>query len=499
MHEPSLKSLPIAIRVRLHLPTGLAVVFLSVYGKVVCPFMDSLSWGRIISVLLVVAILQIFGREWLFRRFPSATGKNSVARHGYKLMALSWLAAGLLASLIHATLYAEFPWGSHMKLLSGYWGLGAALLAQLEYVILENHFRALQPHKGLNIQENLTTRLMEGTLVVSLAPVIVMILVSFRFVYEGFTDRGSAVEILFLGGVFVLTGLFTSWQYANSLRQDCTLLLDTVQQIAHGHFQLNIDDSRPDELGHVATGINEMARGLALRERIREAFGRFVNPQVAQNFIENFADDDQQVKMGGQRREVAILMADIRDFTPMSEELEPEQITSLLNDYFSKMVAAIQTHGGMVDKFIGDAVMAVFGLTENSSGYCEEAVAAALAMREGLVQFNEEVQQQYGRQIANGIGIHVGEVVAGYIGSADRLEFTVIGHPVNLAARIESQAKPPNPPILFSAAVNNRLSERFETRMVLDAHMKGITGSVALFTVAPFSHMDKDQPESAVR
>ncbi|MBF0195770.1 MAG: adenylate/guanylate cyclase domain-containing protein [Magnetococcales bacterium] len=482
-YEATLKNVEFAVRVRLHLMTGVTVVFLSIYGKVVCPFIDTLTFGRILYVLGIIYFFQILARELLYLFFPTPALAVSTSRHGFHISVLTWLLAGVAASLLHSYLYTDFHWASHLKLLSGYWGLGAGILSQLEYVALEKHFRELKTGTQPIVNEKITNRLMESFAVFTVVPALMMVLVSFRFVFEGFTNRAAAVEVLFLGGCFVVAGLFVSWQYGQALREDCDHLTEAVNEVSEGHFEINIDTSRSDDLGKVAKGINVMAHGLLLREKIRDAFGRFVNPEVADSFIKNFSENDSTIKMGGKRQEVAILMADIRGFTPISESMGPEEITILINGYFSEMVAGVQMYGGMVDKFIGDAIMVVFGLSEKHPNYAKDAVLAAIEMRRRLEIFNKAQAESGNQTIENGIGIHVGEVVAGYIGSKERLEFTVIGHAVNLAARIESQTKAPNPPILFSDTVAELIAKDIDVRQVAEVNLKGVSEQTILYTV----------------
>ncbi|MBF0445308.1 MAG: adenylate/guanylate cyclase domain-containing protein, partial [Magnetococcales bacterium] len=374
-------------------------------------------------------------------------------------------------------------WSSHVKLLSGYWGLGAGVLSQLEYVILEKYFREYHIADKPAVDEKITSRLLESFAVFTIVPALMMVLVSFRFVYEGFTNRAAAMEVLFLGVCFVVAGLFVSWRYGHALRVDCDHLTQAVKEVSDGCFHVQVDTSRTDDLGKVANGINEMAKGLRLREKIREAFGRFVNPEIAESFINNFSDNNSALEMGGKRRQVAILMADIRGFTPLAESMEPEDLTLLLNGYFSEMVAAVQMHGGMVDKFIGDAIMVVFGLSEKRPNYAHDAVTAALEMISRLETFNKSQADKGKTTIKNGIGIHVGEVVAGYIGSLDRLEFTVIGQAVNIAARIESQTKPPNPQLLISESVVNLIGDKYATKQIAQANLKGVSQQMNLYTI----------------
>ncbi len=354
--------------------------------------------------------------------------------------------------------------------------------SQLEYIGLEQFVRTTEGETPAAILGRMAPRLIEGYAIFTIVPAAVTVLMAFRFVYEGYAHLGVALEVMFLGVSFVAAALFVAWRYGQALRQDCDRILEALDMVTQGYYDVRLDASRPDELGRVAGSINDMAQGLMLRERIREAFGRFVNPQVAEAFIARHAVGGREVKLGGQRRVVAVLLSDLRDFTPLSENLEPEALTTLLNDYFSEMVAAIQNQGGMVDKFMGDAIMAVFGLGEEKADSAAAAVAAALEMRSRLAGFNRAQRDRGQPTLENGIGIHFGEVVAGYIGSADRLEFTVIGPTVNLAARLEDQTKPPHPPLLFSADVAERAKGVAQIRHVGRAALKGVGGKIDLYT-----------------
>ena len=174
-------------------------------------------------------------------------------------------------------------------------------------------------------------------------------------------------------------------------------------------------------------------------------------------------------------------LADLRGFTPLAETKDPEELTQLLNAYFAEMVAAVNAHGGMVDKFIGDAVMAVFGLGGDED-HALKAVRCAIEMRSRLENFNSERCE--GDKLRNGIGLHSGEVVAGLIGSPDRLEFTVIGGAVNVAARLEAQARPPLPPVLMSAAVAERLAGRLELVPTGAVSLKGLSDEIETYAPA---------------
>lgn len=483
MPDKSLAMLDITTRIRLHLVPMVAVGFLSIYAKSVCPFIDTVPLVDVSFVLLALAVGHVTLREILLRAFPMPWRGESVSRHGFYLSAIGWVAVGFAAVVTHAIVYPGFPISSHIKLLTGYWALGAGILAQVEYVMLESYFRRFQNEIPTVMVERITNRLIEGFLLVSVVPTVVMVLMAARRVFEGYSPHGTSVEVGFLGFCFVGSSLFMSWSYGSALREDCKRIVSGLEKVRDGQFSaVRVDSPRLDELGLIAGGINEMAEGLVLRERIRDAFGRFVDPAVAAQVINAFHTSiDQKVQLEGRRVEVTVLMADLRGFTPLAETMAPEELTELLNAYFAEMVAAVHAHGGMVDKFIGDAVMAVFGLG-GEQDHALTAVRCAIEMRSRLADFN--AGRSEADRLSNGIGLHVGEVVAGLIGSPDRLEFTVIGRAVNVAARLEAQARTPRPPILMSAAVAERLAGRLDVVSTGAIYLKGLADEVQTFAPA---------------
>jgi len=302
------------------------------------------------------------------------------------------------------------------------------------------------------------------------------------YVYNGYVGPRIRTEAIFLGLFFVTVTTLASWLYGRMLREDTKAIVSALENVSNGDFTGSLDTTRLDELGKISAGINSMSAGLLLRERIREAFGRFVSSEVAEEFIEKYARQGTEITLGGSRRYLTVLYCDIRNFTPLSESMDPEELAEMLNDYFTAMVSAVKNNGGIVDKFIGDAIMAVFGLAGKG---CSElqAVEAALEIRKKLKLFNNRSSNGKVPEIDNGIGIHSGEMIAGYFGSRDRLEFTVIGSTVNMAARLESQAKKPNPPILFSSAVAKKVGEKFTIKKVGETDLKGISGKQEIYTL----------------
>jgi adenylate cyclase len=169
---------------------------------------------------------------------------------------------------------------------------------------------------------------------------------------------------------------------------------------------------------------------------VRANFQRFFSPDVAKQISEH----GEEVKLGGTKRPVVILFSDIRGFTPMSEKMEPDDVAQLLREYFTEMVDIIFRHGGTLDKFIGDAIMALWGAPLSMEDDADKAMAAAIEMQQALVQLNEHWASSGKPDVNIGIGINFGEVFAGNVGSEQRLEYTVLGDAVNTASRLCSKA-----------------------------------------------------------
>lgn len=212
------------------------------------------------------------------------------------------------------------------------------------------------------------------------------------------------------------------------------------------------------------------------RQRTQALFGRFLDPRVVSKLV---SDGDLQVSTSVQAREVTILFSDIRGFTTLSETRHPEEIVDLLNRYFSRQVEVIFRHGGTLDKFIGDAIMAFWGAPVDDPQHAKNAVAAALEMVEVLLEFRRDLGE-LSTVFDVGIGIHTGPAVVGFIGAKERLDYTAIGDAVNLASRIEGQTKGVAR-ILVSENTRVACGGHFEFIEHGSVHVKGRQAAVQLF------------------
>jgi adenylate cyclase len=219
------------------------------------------------------------------------------------------------------------------------------------------------------------------------------------------------------------------------------------------------------------------------RQWIRTAFERYLAPQV----IEQIMKDEQALKLGGEKAELTILFSDIRSFTTISEQLSPEEVVSLLNTYLSSMTQTILDTQGVVDKFIGDAVMALWGAPIKQPDQATLAATTALKMQSALKELNKTWENEGHPTLTIGIGIHTGEVIVGNMGSEKRFDYTAIGDNVNLASRIESLTKQYGVMILISQTTKDQLPSSFATRIADKVVVKGRSTPVNIYELISYS------------
>ena len=471
MTESGLMALGAVDRGRLHVIPLAAALFLAFYGKLVCPFIDGLSGSQLAGTLSTVAALQILLREVLFRWFavPPA-GVRSVVRQGYRLSVLSWMASGVVAMVLHMALFPAFPAASHLKLLSGYWGLGAGILAQLEHAVLERLWRVRAAgHDRTGGYDRLAGRVLEGYALFTAVPVLLLVLVIFRYFLEGALPGKDTVEASFLGVVLVGIALVVAWQFSRTLKQDTANIVGGIGEVGAGRFDVRLDTTRPDELGEIAAAVNAMAEGLAQREELRRVFGRYVPESVAQSLIASHGLPRPQ------SRQATIMFADLAGFTGIAEAMQPEAVIDMLNAYFSMLGAVVERHGGVITQFQGDAVLVTFNLPAEIPDHARRALLAALEVGEAM-----DSQTFAGRSLACRIGINTGTVVAGSVGAEGRLSYTVHGDAVNLAARLEQLNKTHETRVLISEATRNLAGDGFRYRPIGAISVRGRSERVAI-------------------
>ncbi len=289
---------------------------------------------------------------------------------------------------------------------------------------------------------------------------------------------GDLSEFLVMWGVCLFLALHLSRILADALTRPVKEMMERVAQIERGDFQARVEVRSKDEIGDLGHAVNRMAGGLARREFVERTFRRYVDKQVAEKIL---SGSDEGLRVEGRRMRAVVLFSDIRGFTTMSEKMAPEQVVAFLNEYFQRMVGVIVRHGGVIDKFIGDAIMAVWGVPTPRPDAALCAVTAALGMREEMAKLNAEFESKGHPRIGVGIGINAGDVVAGSIGSSDRLEYTVIGDVVNTAQRGEANSLAQQ--ILVTKPVYEELKGRLRATALEGRLVKGKTEPVYFWAV----------------
>ena len=267
---------------------------------------------------------------------------------------------------------------------------------------------------------------------------------------------------------------------ARNVSRPVQALAAHTEVIARGDYGARLDLKRSDELGQLAESFNRMSTGLAERDRVRDLLDKNVSPEVAAQLMREGA------ALGGEEREVTILFADLRGFTTLSEKMPPRELITLLNRYLDAMSGAIEAEGGIIDKFIGDEIMALFGAPVASSDGADRALAAAVAMRAALAGFNASLAAEGRPPLAFGVGINTARVVAGNIGSHRRLNYSVIGDGVNVAARLQTLTRDPahGTDIILSAATLVASRKPWKTRHLGVLGVKGRKEAVEIHALA---------------
>ena len=224
------------------------------------------------------------------------------------------------------------------------------------------------------------------------------------------------------------------------------------------------------------------------RRKMLSTFKQYMAPQVVDKLTKG---NDFEIKLGGEKRDVAVMFVDIRGFTPMSENLQPEQVVQILNEYLTLTTESIFKHNGMLDKFIGDATMAVFNAPFDLEDYLYEAVATAWDIKSGSEKLEKKLMEQFGRTVSFGIGVNCGDAVVGNIGCDFRMDYTAIGDTVNTAARLESRAKPGQ--ILISEKLYKALEDRIEAEEVGEMELKGKSNKIMVYSVTAITKEEKQE------
>ncbi len=331
-------------------------------------------------------------------------------------------------------------------------------------------------------------------LVLSLASIPLIVNVAIPFIFNGWLYFelagmeppdfigiaqifGPVVIVIIANIYFIIAQIAALISFRISVQHPIDRLIKHMQDVARGDFSARASVLSADEIGAIRGHFNQMVEGLEEREKIRNVFGKYVSAEIVEKLMQK-----GDIDLEGEEIETTVMFVDIRGFTRLSECHSPRELVEFLNEYFSYIVKPITDNRGVINKFIGDSVMAVFSPVFDVEDHACAAVTAALEMRQALEDFNKTGHYS---PVRHGIGIHTGMLIAGNVGTADRKEYTVIGDTVNLASRIESQTKIEETDILISEETFKKInnSGQFNFEKGNTVKMRGKSTEISLYTV----------------
>jgi len=290
--------------------------------------------------------------------------------------------------------------------------------------------------------------------------------------------NGILIFCLVLFAVFFVTLSLLNKLINRSIVGPVENILSAVTRIKEGSLQARVRVVSNDEIGVLGDATNEMIQGLRERELIKDAFGKYVTPEIRDEILSG------RIPLDGELKEVTVLFSDLRDFTPLVASTQPKEVVRIINGYFEEMAQAIHAHGGLVLQFIGDEIEAVFGAPLELEDHPAAAARAALEMRQRLARYNDRLREQGWADLRHGIGLHTGQVLAANIGSRERLSYALVGDTVNLASRLQGLSKELGRDIILSPATRSALGTEFRCESLAAVPVKGRAGSIEVFALA---------------
>jgi adenylate cyclase len=309
----------------------------------------------------------------------------------------------------------------------------------------------------------------------SICPIASLLLLMFAPRSPAINAEWFAVSVGGIGMAFgIFTALMMSWLVAKPIDQ----LRAAADAVSRGKFDVDLRVTRADEFGRLLGEFDQMVRELRDKEKLRQTFGLHVGRRAAEQILA------RDPGLSGVEEEITVMFVDMRSWTARASASAPADIVEVMNDFFRVTVRVVEEeHRGMVNKYLGDGFMAIFGAGDSSSNHAHDAVAAGREILRAVKKLSEELAARGRAPIEIGIGIHSGPAIVGSIGSPQRLEFTAIGNTVNIASRVEGLTKATGRPLLVTAAVRDRSGDPFSFEELPPQEVRGIDGRLPIFAV----------------
>ena len=312
----------------------------------------------------------------------------------------------------------------------------------------------------------------------SICPIASLLLLTFAPPSPAMNEGWFAV---FVGGIGIAFGIFTALMMSWLVGKPIDQLRTAADAISRGNLDVDLGAAgarRADEFGRLLSEFNAMVGELREKEKLRRTFGLHVGRRAAEQILA------RDPGLSGREEDIAVMFVDMRSWTARASVSAPADVVEVMNDFFRVTVRVVEEgHRGMVNKYLGDGFMAIFGAGDSSRNHAHDAVAAGRQILSAVKQLNEELAAKGRAPIQIGIGIHCGPAIVGSIGSPERLEFTAIGNTVNIASRLEGLTKSTGRPLLVTAAVRERAGDSFIFEELPPQEVRGIEGRVSVFAV----------------
>ena len=453
--------------------------------------------AAVYPVAVGIWIYVIFSLRRIYRELikGSAVASEELDRAERRVVHLPWIAfaissvawLGCIPAFIFALTTAGNPVGSQLL-----WHLPISFLVSAFIAVTQTFFlvelasqwalflvffRDIRPDRLKGIHPpSLRTRGLMWAISAGLCPIGSLLLLMFAPHSPGSNPQWFAV---FVGTVGIAFGLCSAVLITRLVAKPVDELRAAFHAVGQGQLDIQIPLRRADEFGALVGDFNQMVVELRDKERLRRVFGLHVGEKVAQQILA------RDPGLGGTDQVVTLLFLDLRGFTARAAQADPKTIVNFLNRFLQAMVEIVETeHGGMVNKFLGDGFMAVFGAGSAATTHADDAAAAGCSMLRRLELFNADLVRANEAPLGIGIGINTGRAIVGSIGSPERMEFTVIGNTVNVASRIEGLNKVLGTSMLLSKATKDHLTRSIRLRALPPQQIKGVDASVEIFTIA---------------
>ncbi len=477
-HLPSLFSTGYTGPVFPLLMGGLAVGLIMAGQKRLGLFFDIAGGKRKIGDLDPALIRQL---QYRALHFPSRAGFFSL---------ILWLLAGIfILSMDPVAFIFEIPPRAPiigLKPFLGVGGLCGGFTSLILYYVVENALQPFLPRffpegclPGIFPRQKVSRRFFIAILGLTLIPMPLIGILLFSAMDPEGTPAGHMkamfTELLVIGLCVMVTAVVLSGIIPRILLRPVDRINQAIAGVNRQGPHVWADIYGADELGHLAQGVNQMITGLDSGRRIREHMGRYLGKEIREEILAGRS-------AGGNRMvRATVLFADLRAFTRLVETHHPRTVVRILNQYFDEMTLAVRAHGGLVLQFVGDEIEAVFGFPLPVEDHPEMAVKSALAMREGLKRLNRRLAAQGNPTLSHGIGIHSGAVLAGDIGSRERMSYALVGDTVNTASRIQGLTKTYHTDIIISKTTHDLLTESYPARQLSPVRVRGKADGIMLY------------------